>query len=505
MASYLRYILAAIALLDSIVAQVPANISDYKNITSPSGVTLRYKETGKEGVCETTKGVNSYSGYIDIAPDVHSFFWFFESRKDPANDPITLWLDGTKGTYSLTGLFQELGPCNVTENLETRLNPYSWNEVSNLLFISAPIGAGFSYSKQGEGSIDPKTGKFMSDSEAPVAGRFHIDDPTITYTTNASAVTAYNVLQGFYSALPQLDSKVKSKVFNLWTSSYGGHYGPTFFKYFSDQNKRIKDGKAEGIELKMNTLGIGNGEIDLYIQTPSEPEFAVNNTYKVKAINDTQYANSKAAIGECQTKLKACNAADRRTSAGQLTCHQASSFCHGKVQRGFYEEKNPFDIRQPSGEIPPADYFKDYLNKAEVQRAIGVNQNYTLSNKVINEAFETTGDRAYPDAIKDLQILLDAGVRVALYYGDATWLSNWFGGEAVSLAVNYTGAEAFRAAKYKPFRVNGVEHGKVRQSGNFSFLVLKEAGLWSGFDQPKASLEMFKRTITNVPLADGAV
>jgi hypothetical protein len=29
-------------------------------------------------------------------------------------------------------------------------------------------------------------------------------------------------MQGFFSALPQLDSKVKSTKFNLWTESYGG-------------------------------------------------------------------------------------------------------------------------------------------------------------------------------------------------------------------------------------------------------------------------------------------
>lgn len=37
-----------------------------KTITTPQNVTIRYKEPGKEGVCETTPGVNSYSGYIDL-------------------------------------------------------------------------------------------------------------------------------------------------------------------------------------------------------------------------------------------------------------------------------------------------------------------------------------------------------------------------------------------------------------------------------------------------------
>ena len=40
--------------------QLPANATDVKTITSPTGVTIRYKEPGKAGVCETTPGVNSY-------------------------------------------------------------------------------------------------------------------------------------------------------------------------------------------------------------------------------------------------------------------------------------------------------------------------------------------------------------------------------------------------------------------------------------------------------------
>lgn len=69
--------------------QAPGAAEGVTTITSPGGSQIRYKQPGKDGICETTPGVNSYSGYIDIAPDVHVFFWFFESRRDPANDPVS--------------------------------------------------------------------------------------------------------------------------------------------------------------------------------------------------------------------------------------------------------------------------------------------------------------------------------------------------------------------------------------------------------------------------------
>ena len=86
--------------------QIPANATDVTTIQSPAGVTIRYKEPGKYGVCETTPGVGSYAGYVDLAPDSHTFFWFFEARNNPATAPLTLWLNGGPGSDSLIGLFQ---------------------------------------------------------------------------------------------------------------------------------------------------------------------------------------------------------------------------------------------------------------------------------------------------------------------------------------------------------------------------------------------------------------
>lgn len=86
--------------------QIPANATGVTTITAPSGAQIRYKQPGKDGVCETTPGVNSYSGYIDLDATTHMFFWFFEARHNPADAPLTLWLNGGPGSDSLIGLFQ---------------------------------------------------------------------------------------------------------------------------------------------------------------------------------------------------------------------------------------------------------------------------------------------------------------------------------------------------------------------------------------------------------------
>lgn len=87
---------------------------------------VRYKEV-PAGTCELTPGVKSYSGYVDLAEDQHIFWWFFEARnQDPTTAPLTVWINGGPGSSSMIGLFQELGPCGINENLEVTYNPYSW-------------------------------------------------------------------------------------------------------------------------------------------------------------------------------------------------------------------------------------------------------------------------------------------------------------------------------------------------------------------------------------------
>ena len=379
-----------------------------------------------------------------------------------------------------------------------------------MIFLSQPYGTGFSYSEEEIGSMNNVSGSFVNASEAPPTGRYPVIDPLAIDTTQLAAMAGWEIIQAFYSNLPQLDATTGSKVFNLWTESYGGHYGPAFFHYFQDQNAAVANGTQNGTALTINTLGIGNGIINERIQAPFYPQFAVNNTYGIHAYNDTvfNYANFAYYMNNgCRDQIDLCAEADQSTLSGQAICTEAADMCRDNVESPYYNYggRGVYDIRHPYDDPTPPSYFEDYLNQGFVQQAIGVDLNYTDANDDIYWAFQQTGDFVYNSLLEDLEDILNSGVSVTLYHGDADYICNWFGGEAVSLQINYTNADKFRASGYVPMTVDGVEYGETRQAGNFSFTRIYEAGHEVPYYQPVASLEMFKRAISHMNIADGSV
>ena len=168
------------------------------------------------GVCETTPGVNQYSGYFSVGTNMvnnssfrdillqltrsqNMWFWFFEARDKPSTAPLALWLNGGPGCSSMIGLFQENGPCtfNNAPGSAPVLNPHSWNNFANMLYVDQPIGTGFS---------------------------FGTDSATSTVT---AAPFVWKLLQAFYTQFPSYENRN----FGLFTESYGGHYGPEFASY----------------------------------------------------------------------------------------------------------------------------------------------------------------------------------------------------------------------------------------------------------------------------------
>ncbi|KAJ3499942.1 hypothetical protein NMY22_g19436 [Coprinellus aureogranulatus] len=101
----------------------------------------------KTKFCDGT--VDSFTGYIDVGAR-HLFFYFFESRSDPAKDDVIMWTNGGPGGSSALGLFMEQGPCRVVDSNTTKFHTESWNSNANMFFIDQPVGVGWSYADYGE-------------------------------------------------------------------------------------------------------------------------------------------------------------------------------------------------------------------------------------------------------------------------------------------------------------------------------------------------------------------
>lgn len=92
----------------------------------------------------------SYAGLLPISPASNGsssslYFWFFPSANPLAQDEILIWLNGGPGCSSLGGLLQEHGPFLWQYGtFKPVANPYSWHNLTNIVYIDQPAGTGFS-------------------------------------------------------------------------------------------------------------------------------------------------------------------------------------------------------------------------------------------------------------------------------------------------------------------------------------------------------------------------
>lgn len=209
--------LATLALAGLAWAQFPPDREGITWVQSQhhEGITISYKNPE---ICETTPGVKSYSGYVHLPPNsidepgesqdypINTFFWFIEARTNPHRAPLTIWLNGGPGASSLLGMLSENGPCTINaDSNSSTLNPWSWNNEVNVLFIDQPNQVGFSYdalfngtfnileSDAWEDDVSPvKLGDFSNGKEIPEQNAtFYVGTFASQNTTHAPNSTAH--------------------------------------------------------------------------------------------------------------------------------------------------------------------------------------------------------------------------------------------------------------------------------------------------------------------------
>lgn len=412
--------------------------------------TLRFVEP-PGSICESTEGVRSWSGYLDVDLDAlwehqggdkllaedyaevdegvkedphpkgvieHFWFWAFESRSgNAAEDPVVMWLNGGPGCSSGCGMLMELGPCNArpyngTKGPHTRYNEFSWNNNASLLFLDQPVGTGFSYASWADESRNTQKDKA----------------PSRIYTAKAAARDASAFLQLWaLHAADLFGDKNGLSSFHIAGESYAGRWIPLIANQLVEDNKEAIAHPERGLAaLPLDSVLIGNGITSPKHQFPAYVEYACANTTGFGTfVDEAECDRMYSRIPTCLSLVEKCNTPTKGSLHDRLACKTALDFCEEALQTPYYHDgRSSYDFMH-YGDYEEDDWFAHFLNDTHTKKALGVDKTgagdghdgtfASCSDDVYNR-FAKTGDGA-KDSMWAVKALLENDVRVLLYAG----------------------------------------------------------------------------------------
>lgn len=404
----------------------------------------------KADLCERSPGTKSWSGYLDVDLDKlwdhanlhglstlsavekedfgkrpkgvveHFYFWAFESRSDPANDPVTLWINGGPGCSSFTGLLMELGPCsaapfNGSEGPHTVWNELSWNNNATVVFLDQPIGVGYSYTSWADAEKNAK--------DAPPPARIY-DTPSA-----ARDASAFLHLLALHASDVFADVEKGLSSFHMAGESYGGRYLPLIASQILRDNEEAEKYPERGLKpLPLVSLLIGNGITSPKAQYPAYVDFACANPHGYGVFYPKEQCDSMYEdVPTCLALLDKCNAvAGNSDQYDVLACKLASEYCEDKLSEPWSATgRSAYDWRH-FGEYEEDEWISKLLNNNHTRKALGVDKaagdkhdgNFVGCSDAVFKHFDKSGDGSR-DSVWAVKDVLEKGVRVLTYYGRA--------------------------------------------------------------------------------------
>lgn len=383
------------------------------------------------------------------------FIGSFESRNDPANDPVVLWLNGGPGCSSLTGLFMELGPSTVDENIKLVSNEHAWNSNATVIFLDQPVNTGFSYSSD---SVD---------------------------STVAASKDVYAFLTLFFEQYPDY----AKQDFHIAGESYAGHYIPVFASDILKQESNIN----------LKSVLIGNGLTDALTQNPYYKPMGCGDGGYDAVLSESQCSDMESAIPKCKEMVQSCYDDPSDTKS----CVSGANFCNSAFLNPYQQTgQNVYDIRikcedQANLCYSVMGYISDWLNQKSVMDAVGAEvDGFESCNSNVNSGFFSAGDWNQPIHLRVPDLL--EKIPVLIYAGDADYICNWLGNKAWTDALEWSGHDEYEAKPMADVKLGGEGDvtGQVKSHGGLAFLRVYQAGHMVPYDQPEASLDFLNRWLS---------
>ncbi|KAL9445491.1 hypothetical protein AB3S75_018481 [Citrus x aurantiifolia] len=401
-----------------------------------------------------------YSGYVTVNEESGRalFYWFVEAVEDPDSKPLVLWLNGGPGCSSIAyGEAEEIGPFHIKPDGKTLyLNPYSWNQVANILFLDSPVGVGFSYS-----------------------------NTSSDITTNGDKRTEEDSLKFLLKWLDRF-SQFKGRDFYISGESYGGHYVPQLSKAI------IRHNQATG-EKAINLKGymVGNALTDDYHDYLGLFQF----WWSAGLISDDTYkqlnllCDYESFIHPSSSCDKVLEVADNELgNIDQYSIFTPS--CTASVSQSNRLLKRMHVVGHAGEKYDPCTekHSVVYFNQPEVQKALHVipavaPAKWETCSGVINNNWLDS-----PRTVLDIyRELIHSGLRIWMFSGDTD--------AVIPVTSTRYSIDALNLPTVKPWRAwydEGQVGGWTQEYAGLTFVTVRGAGHEVPLHRPKPALTLIK-------------
>ncbi|KAJ4792645.1 Carboxypeptidase [Rhynchospora pubera] len=412
---------------------------------------------------------NHYSGYVTVNEESGRalFFWFFEAVEDPDSKPLVLWLNGGPGCSSVAyGVAEEVGPFHINrDGKSVYLNPHSWNQVANMLFVDSPVGVGYSYSNNSKDLV-----------------------------TNGDKRTAYDslaFLEKWFERYPQF----KGRELYLVGESYAGHYVPQLAQGIVHSQK---SGGSNSINLK--GYMVGNALTDDYHDHYGVFQFMwatgmiSDQTFRLLNLF-CDFQSFIHTSSQCENIIDVASQEMGNIDPYSIftpSCPANATMSHNKLFKRLHAAKMS-ESYDPCTEKHSTVYF----NLPEVKKALHVSPvvaslKWETCSNVVNENWldsERSVLHIYHELIKH-------GLRIWIFSGDAD--------AVIPVTSTRYNVDALSLPTVTPFHAwyesDGEVGGWTQVYKGLTFVTVRGAGHEVPLHRPKQALTLFKSFLAGSPM-----
>ncbi|KAH8307227.1 hypothetical protein KR044_007972 [Drosophila immigrans] len=392
--------------------------------------------------------VESYAGYLTVNKEYNSnlFFWYFPSEQNPETAPVVLWLQGGPGASSMIGLFMENGPLQLHSEGKLQKRKYNWAKTHNMIFIDSPVGSGFSFTDHEQG---------YAQNQEHVGRDLH------------EAVVQLYELFGWHN----------SSGFWVTGESYAGKYVPALAHHI---HKAQKSDDFLGHHIPLRGMAIGNGLSD-----PLHQLKYGDYLYQLGLIDD----NGLAAFHLVEAAGEECIRNNDMVGAFEIF----DSLILGDLPKGsLFKNLTGFDWYYNYLQAHDDDCFiilGNFLQAGATRRAIHVGNRTFHDMDKQNKVKEYLMEDFMGSVAPWLEELLEH-YPICMYSGQLDVIIAYPLTRNYLKLLDFPGADYYKIAPRKIWRVDGELAGYVKQAGNLIDVLVRNAGHMVPYDQPKWSYQL---------------